>query len=273
MFSVIIPLYNKELSIRNTIQSVLDQTFQDFEVVIVNDGSTDSSVAVVESFTDPRIRLIHQKNQGVSAARNKGIKEAKNDWIAFLDGDDLWKDMHLAILRHMIVQYPHNKVFCTSYIKSNKEVKGEPDPSLIVIDNYFEEAIRYNFFWTSATCLHHSVFQKVGVFDIRLTRGEDLDMWARIGRAYTFIKSNMVTAIYRTDAENRSILSFNLDKTRIYHYDFDSSTTLEETQYYKNEIIRNLRGFIRKGDFYHFIKLKRKHTKHIKLIDIFKRSV
>jgi glycosyltransferase involved in cell wall biosynthesis len=83
MFSVIIPLYNKELSISNTIQSVLDQTFQNFEIVIVNDGSTDNSVKEVEKFDDKRIRLIHQENKGVSAARNRGIEEAKYEWIAF----------------------------------------------------------------------------------------------------------------------------------------------------------------------------------------------
>src|SRR5690554_5521626 len=95
MFSVVIPLYNKELSISNTIQSVLDQTFQNFEIVIVNDGSTDNSVKEVEKFDDKRIRLIHQENQGVSAARNRGIKEARYEWIAFLDGDDLWEKEHL----------------------------------------------------------------------------------------------------------------------------------------------------------------------------------
>ena len=76
MFYIIIPLYNKELSIKNTIQSVLSQTCQDFEIVVINDGSTDKGVKIVESVKDNRIRLIQQENQGVSAARNRGIKEA-----------------------------------------------------------------------------------------------------------------------------------------------------------------------------------------------------
>src|SRR5699024_6424946 len=101
MFSIVIPLYNKELSITNTLQSVLNQTFTDFEVVIVNDGSTDNSVEKVEAFNDPRIRLIHQANAGVSAARNKGIEEANYDWISFLDADDLWMENHLSILKNM----------------------------------------------------------------------------------------------------------------------------------------------------------------------------
>src|SRR5690554_3277529 len=102
MFSVVIPLYNKELSISNTIQSVLDQTFQDFEIVIINDGSTDNSVKEVEKFDDKRIRLIHQDNQGVSAARNRGIEEARNEWIAFLDADDLWMISKLHKVQNII---------------------------------------------------------------------------------------------------------------------------------------------------------------------------
>ena len=88
MFSVVIPLYNKELSIINTIQSVLDQTFQNFEIVVVNDGSTDRSVEMVEQFNDPRIRIINKSNGGVSSARNRGIQEAKYELVAFLDADD-----------------------------------------------------------------------------------------------------------------------------------------------------------------------------------------
>src|SRR5690606_12651401 len=95
MFSIVIPLYNKAKSLRGTIQSVLNQTFHDFEVLVVNDGSTDESVAILQEFTDQRIRLISQRNQGVSAARNTGIKNATFDWIAFLDGDDVWKEDHL----------------------------------------------------------------------------------------------------------------------------------------------------------------------------------
>ena len=91
MISVVIPLYNKEEQIADTLQSIFAQTFQDFEIVIVDDGSTDNSVEEVEKFDDSRIRLIHQTNAGVSAARNRGIEEARGELIAFLDADDEWK--------------------------------------------------------------------------------------------------------------------------------------------------------------------------------------
>ena len=91
MFSVIIPLYNKEKSVSSTLQSVLNQTFKKFEVIVVDDGSTDGSYDVVKQFKDERIRLIQKENGGVSSARNRGIQETKYDHVAFLDADDVWE--------------------------------------------------------------------------------------------------------------------------------------------------------------------------------------
>ena len=99
MISIIIPLYNKEQSIEKTVHSVLSQSYNDFELVIVDDGSVDQSVAVVKGMTDERIKLIQKKNGGVSSARNSGIHAAKNEWIAFLDADDLW---HVNFLRSVV---------------------------------------------------------------------------------------------------------------------------------------------------------------------------
>lgn len=267
MFSVIIPLYNKEQSIGNTIQSVLNQTFKRFEIVIVNDGSTDNSPNIVETIMDDRIRLIHQRNQGVSAARNRAISEAKNDWIVFLDADDIWETNHLEILSELIAQYPRDRVFCTSFVKSNENPRLGNN-SVIVIDNYFKVAIKDNFFWTSATCINKSVIGKVGGFDTRLSRGEDMELWTRIGRQYRFIKSNQITAVYRTDAENRSNLSFKLNESRLYHYNFSSSSTLHETAYYRSQVGGLLRQLIAKRDFLSFFKLFRKHCGAIRLRDV-----
>lgn len=203
MFSVVIPLYNKELSIRNTLQSVLDQTFTNFEIVIVNDGSTDSSVAIVEEFTDSRIRLIHQENQGVSAARNRGITEATYEWVAFLDADDLWLEDHLSTLADMIDQYSEEKVFATSYIRSNQNLLDSSDSSVRIVENYFTEALKGHFVWTGVMCIHESIFDCIGVFNTKLSRGEDLDLWARIGREYKYILSKKITSIYKIDSENR----------------------------------------------------------------------
>ena len=96
--SVVIPLYNKAPYIDRALRSVLAQTFQDFEVIIVDDGSTDGGAKIVKSTTDKRIKLIQQKNSGVSAARNRGIQESKSKLIAFLDADDEWKSRFLEVI-------------------------------------------------------------------------------------------------------------------------------------------------------------------------------
>src|SRR5690554_6433425 len=191
MFSVVIPLYNKELSITNTAQSVLDQTYQNFEIVIINDGSTDSSIKAVEAINDNRIRLIHQENQGVSAARNRGIKEAKYEWIAFLDGDDLWEPNHLEEITKMMNLYPEEKVFVTSFVYSdNRQMFKQPRATPIFkIANYFKEAIKENLMWKSIVVVNKECIAKVGEFNEKLNRGEDLDLWARLAREYAITKA------------------------------------------------------------------------------------
>ncbi len=90
LVSVVVPVYNVEAYIAETIQSILNQTYSNFEILIVNDGATDRSIEIIQTFDDPRITLIHQENQGVSAARNRGIAQAKGEYIALIDGDDIW---------------------------------------------------------------------------------------------------------------------------------------------------------------------------------------
>ena len=113
-FSVIIPLYNKEVSIASTIQSVLNQTYDDFELIVVNDGSTDKSREVIADIADSRIRIIDKENGGVSGARNRGIREANNEWITFLDGDDRWDANYLSLMNGLIEVYPDYKFFASS---------------------------------------------------------------------------------------------------------------------------------------------------------------
>ena len=115
MISVIIPLYNKEKQIARTLQTVLEQTFQAFEIVIVDDGSTDGSVQEIEQIKDSRIRLIHQQNGGVSAARNRGITEARYDLVAFLDADDEWKPTYLETQYQLYQKYPECSVYACNY--------------------------------------------------------------------------------------------------------------------------------------------------------------
>ena len=106
MFSVVMPLFNKEGSVPSTIRSILSQTYSNYELIIINDGSTDLSLKRAASFSDPRIRIIEQQNLGASAARNRGIKAASNPYIAFMDGDDIWEPEYLQTQRKLIQDYP-----------------------------------------------------------------------------------------------------------------------------------------------------------------------
>ncbi len=116
LFSVIIPLYNKATTVERAIRSVLKQTVQDFEIIVVNDGSTDRGPIVVSAINDPRIRLIHQSNAGVSAARNRGIAESKYDLIAFLDADDEWLPEFLETIHQLVRLHPNCVVYAPRYL-------------------------------------------------------------------------------------------------------------------------------------------------------------
>lgn len=261
MFSVVIPLYNKELSIRNTILSVLNQSYQNFEIVVVNDGSTDGSIDVINNIEDTRIRIIHQSNQGVSTARNKGIKESKYEWIAFLDGDDLWENNHLEEIINMMEIYPNEKVFVTSFEYSDKRklFKHNRDRSVFIIDNYFKEAIDEILIWTSIIVLNKECIEKVNGFNPILKRGEDVDLWGRVSKKFNIVKSNKVTAIYRVDAENRTSLSKDLESTHVYYLNLSNTINNYEFIYYQEILFQRLFSYLKSFYIFCFFKLLLKH--------------
>lgn len=275
MFTVVIPLYNKELSIQNTIQSVLNQTCQDFEIVVINDGSTDNSAKIVESIEDHRICLIHQPNQGVSAARNRGIKEAKCEWIALLDGDDLWEINHLEEINKMMDVFPSEKVYVTSFEYSDgREMFKHPRQTTIFkIDNYFKEAIKETIICASNVIIYKSCFDEVGGFNEMLKYGEDLDLWARLAETFQIIKSSAVTTIYRVDAENRSHLNQRLEHCFEYHLQLSGVHDLYASQYISFVINEKLYSYLRRGQIKNFFELKKKQQKSCFTLSLLKNII
>lgn len=215
MISVVISLYNKEQSIATTLQTVLKQTYQDFEIVIVNDGSTDHSVEEVAKVTDPRIRLIHQSNAGVSAARNRGIEEAKGEYIAFLDADDEWKSDYLKIQYKLTQKYPECSIFACNY--EFKDVQGKVTPTIIrklpfngedgILSNYFKVACcSHPPLWTSAVMVKKNAIQSIGDFPVNVKSGEDLLTWAKLAVNGKIAFSKQILAVYHIRNEaNRSL--------------------------------------------------------------------
>lgn len=210
MISVVIPLYNKEKSIASTLRTVLNQTFSDYEIVIVNDGSTDGSVEEIEKVQDDRIRLVHQPNAGVSAARNRGIEEAKGDLIAFLDADDEWKPEYLATQYHLFQKYPECSVFACNY--EFRDVSGKVTPTLIhklpfvgedgILSNYFEVAsCSHPPICSISVMVKKQAMQAIGGFPIGITHGEDLLTWARLAVRNKIAYTRQVLAIYCLKAD------------------------------------------------------------------------
>ena len=212
MISVIIPLYNKEKQIAKTLQTVLSQTYQNFEIIVVNDGSTDNSVDELKNIEDRRIKLINQKNAGVSAARNRGIEEAKGDLLAFLDADDEWQINYLQTQYDMVQKFPDCSVFATSYEMESDN--GTIIPIVLknihfldrcgILTNYFEVAASSNPpLWTSATMVRKSALLSIGGFPVGVKSGEDLLTWACLAVKYKIAYSLAVCATYKLDSSYR----------------------------------------------------------------------
>ena len=198
MFSVVVPLYNKQDFVRRTIDSVLAQSLGDFEVIVVDDGSTDDSVARLEAYSDPRLRIVRQANSGEGAARNRGLHESRYEWIALLDADDYWFPDHLAALAEMIVLYPRAGLAATSYMEGEDPYAVQPQICGVEIEeiDYFRVAARQiGVVWSSAVALRRDIVRQVGDFGPWRT-GADLEYWARMALKAPVIKSNRITAYY-----------------------------------------------------------------------------
>ena len=191
MISIIIPLYNKEKSISSTIESVLNQNFKDFELVIVNDGSTDTSLTEVQKFEDFRINLFSIENSGVSAARNFGANVAKFDWLFFLDADDQIVENCLDIYLAMVHDFPDIKFFTTNFIAKNNI--GE---ETICCYGSKRGEVKYPFkaMWqrkifprTGAMLIHKPAYESVNGFRSDCSLWEDLEVVLKLLEKYDIV--------------------------------------------------------------------------------------
>lgn len=211
--SVIIPLYNKEHEIKRTINSVLSQNYQNFEIIVVDDHSSDGGPAIVKSYNDPRISVIEQDHHGVSLTRNHGVDQAASDYIAFLDADDEWMPNHLETIQRLIHDYPDAGMFATAYKIQSAEgqtrwadYKSIPNPPWEgLIPDYFKSgALGYYPVVTSVVVIPKKIFNEMGGFPEGYWMGEDVDLFSKIALRYPVAFSWEYGALYHWDAANRA---------------------------------------------------------------------
>ena len=201
-FSVIIPLYNKAPYVCKALETVCTQTYRDYEIIVINDGSTDNSAIIAEDYLTGvesiSYQILSQQNAGVSAARNNGVAQANGDYIAFLDADDWWESTYLERMAQLIEDYPEAGLYACNYYYHKDGV------NIIKVDiptGYFNYPNEYfkNFampVWTGATVIPRKVYDEMGGFPVGIKLGEDFLLWAKIALKYKVAFLNQPLANY-----------------------------------------------------------------------------
>ncbi|SKA88581.1 Glycosyltransferase involved in cell wall bisynthesis [Caloramator quimbayensis] len=200
--SVIIPLYNKEKYILRSVNSVLNQTYRNFELIIVNDGSTDDSIKIINKISDNRIRIINQQNSGVSVARNNGVLNSKYNLIAFLDADDEWQSDFLETVLNLKYKYSDAKLFATGYMRVEKNniiinpFNGIPNKEWEGYIDLFKCSFKNMIVTSSSVLMYKNILYDIGGFPEGVKYGEDQYVWYQIALKYKIAFSNKVCVKY-----------------------------------------------------------------------------
>lgn len=244
--SIIVPLYNKAPYVRKALESIMSQTYKDFDLIIVDDGSTDNSLEVVNEYIRDvlcvmcdvckNVRVIQQNNAGVAAARNKGVKESEGEYVCFLDADDWWKPNYLEEMDKLITDYPDAGLFATNYIyyKPGKtHVALKLSKGYINYPEAYLESIAMPV-WTGAACMPRRVFDEMGGFPVGIKLGEDFLLWAKTALHYKVAFCEKPLAYYNNDVPAPLRATRNLhapDHNMLFHFDplIDEINRLQST--------------------------------------------
>lgn len=213
LISVIIPVYNGKKTIATTINSVIEQTFTDWELIIINDGSQDNTLEIIQSISDLRIKVFSYPNAGLANSRNRGISQAQGEFIAFLDADDLWTKDKLEKQLVALQAHPQASVAYswTDYIDnvgqflypgSHTTINGDAYPRLLV-NNFLESG--------SNPLIRHQALEEVGGFDSSINSTADWDMYLRLAAKYEFIAVPDVQVFYRISSDSMSAGIVNME--------------------------------------------------------------
>lgn len=218
--SVIIPLYNKAADILLTLESVEAQTCKPREVIVIDDGSTDGSREIVDKVAHrmPYLRLVSQPNAGVSAARNRAIAMAEGEWVALLDGDDVWSPDYLKAICSLIERWPECGAYATGFYvdDGHRRVVGSTPQTTGKVDFFVESMSRYVLI-PSATVLRRDLVVRLGGFPVGMRMGEDQYLWTKVAReaevaflaqpmmTYQRAAANSAASIYRAEQSEYSL--------------------------------------------------------------------
>ena len=252
-FSVVIPLYNKEEFVAQTLKSVVGQTYQNFEVVIVNDYSNDNSLDVVKAIDDHRIKIIeHSENKGLSASRNTGISAATHPYIAFLDADDQWDSTYLETIRNLVKEYPNESVFATHYRENYNDKFFIPKSNLPVsskgktflVRDFFEINLGRLILTQSCIVVHKTVFEQIGYYDENVTFAEDIDFYIRCFHTYNLAYYNDVCHTQNAAISGSITNSVSHKKTfpKLHKYLNDSDSLDKFINFYTYCIYRRMKN-------------------------------
>jgi glycosyltransferase involved in cell wall biosynthesis len=211
-FSIILPAYNAESFLRQTLDSILAQTYADFEIVLIDDGSRDQTAAIAEGL-DPRIRVFRQANAGIANARNRGIAEARGDWIAFMDHDDLWHPQKLAAQAQLLQSRPECGIVYGDYLRWDPATAptfpdADLDTTRIAEDLsglILHRMVEFNWVLLSTAVIRRQVFATVGLFDPTMPPADDWDFSIRASVRFPFVKMAQPVTLYRVHANQTSL--------------------------------------------------------------------
>jgi glycosyltransferase involved in cell wall biosynthesis len=216
VISVVIPAYNAEGTIKETLQSVQKQTFSDFEIIVINDGSTDQTLEVINTVQDSRISVFSYSNGGLPVARNRGILQANGEFITFLDADDLWTPDKLELQLAALQQHPEaGLAYSWTLIMDEKGENFYPGKSFSFEGNVYSELLISNFIASGSNAmLRREAIESVGEFDAELRSCEDWDYWLRVAPHWHFVVVPKPQILYR---QSSGAMSSKVDVMEKYH--------------------------------------------------------
>ncbi|PMB32531.1 glycosyl transferase family A [Fischerella thermalis CCMEE 5319] len=246
LISIVIPTYNSEKTIRHTIESVLQQTFSDFELIIINDGSTDSTLKVVSQFQDSRIKVFSFDNAGGNVSRNRGLKQAIGEFVSFLDADDLWTPDKLESQLNALKENPQAVVAYswTDYIDEQGKflLSGT---HITANGNVYEKLLISNFLENGSNPLiRREVLVELGGFDESLTAAQDWDMWLRLAQNFNFIAVPHVQILYRISANSLSTNLARQEKASLQVLNKACSTNTQDLSHLRRKSLTNLYKYL-----------------------------